>query len=505
MSSIFHGVAVLMTFTLPLPLLAKPTEATKRVSCAPKNGCRLLMRLRSQTGALKLEDIADGLAVANRVGEKIPAAIGLLLPSPGIDETYINSQLPPVTCRADLEELLGFGTIFLNAASKHWRSLARICQEAGVAFAFPANINVYITAPGRRASTRPHADHHDVLILQSEGCKRWQVFAPPQACSERFQKHPLYRGKGDDVLSKEELGEALLDVTLRPGECLFIPSGFPHATSTACEHGGEAPAASVHLTLGLSAADCGLTYHTSPAMTWLPCLWNPSEPRESMLILVESNPSHSRLMSPLARLAGQVLLEMGLEPFCEEELPEGVFWVLQRPVPLGCLAQGAARQDVVRHLATELRRVASELSRSSEVLEMGLWDAASLVASRWHDIWEDLLQIHHEGYEAVISAQAGGSVVATGLMGTSVFHSLPRPCNDGAFDGMEDEARSFVSACPVIVSPWLQGAADPFIVAATSSAAKFCEFIRARLPALELHLGLSGNLFLRVLTEHICK
>ena len=232
-SSIFHGVAVLMTFTLPLPLLAKPTEATKRVSCAPKNGCRLLMRLRSQTGALKLEDIADGLAVANRVGEKIPAAIGLLLPSPGIDETYINSQLPPVTCRADLEELLGFGTIFLNAASKHWRSLARICQEAGVAFAFPANINVYITAPGRRASTRPHADHHDVLILQSEGCKRWQVFAPPQACSERFQKHPLYRGKGDDVLSKEELGEALLDVTLRPGECLFIPSGFPHATSTA--------------------------------------------------------------------------------------------------------------------------------------------------------------------------------------------------------------------------------------------------------------------------------
>lgn len=391
----------------------------------------LLPRLRCVEGALKLEDIANGLAVASRVGEKIPAAIGLFLPGPGIDETCINSQLPPVTCQTDLEELLGFGTIFLNAASKHWRSLVRICQEAGAAFAFPANINVYITAPGRGASTRPHADHHDVLILQSEGCKRWQIFAPPQGCSERYRKHPLYRGKGDDVLSKEELGEALLDVTLRPGECLFIPSGFPHATSTACEHTGEVPAASVHLTLGLSAADCGLTYHT---------------------------------------LAGQVLLEMGLEPPFSEELPEvGSFWALQRPVPLGCLAQGEGA-DVVRHLATELRRVVSELSDlSSEVLEMGLWDAASLVASRWYDIWADLLQIHDDGYEAVISAQAGSSVVATGLIGTSVFHSLPRPCNDGAFDGMDDEA-----------------AADPSIVAATSSAAKFCEFIRARLPALEL-------------------
>ena len=46
--------------------------------------------------------------------------------------------------------------------------------------------------------------------------------------------HPLKRGKHDDVLTAAELGEPLVDVTLRPGECLFVPAGFAHATSTAC-------------------------------------------------------------------------------------------------------------------------------------------------------------------------------------------------------------------------------------------------------------------------------
>ena len=172
---------------------------------------------------------------------------------------HINSQLPPVTSRADLEELMRFGTVFFNAASKHWRSLARICQEASAAFAFPANINLYTTSPGRAVSTPPHADHHDVLIMQSQGSKRWRVFAPPHS---RPGRHPLYRGKGEDSLCEAELGPALIDVILRPGECLFVPSGFPHATSTAI---AERAAASVHLTLGLAAADCGLTYQTSLA------------------------------------------------------------------------------------------------------------------------------------------------------------------------------------------------------------------------------------------------
>ena len=181
-----------------------------------------------------------------------------MLPVPGMLDTHINSQLPPVTSKVDLEELMGFGTIFLNAASKHWRSLARICQDAGAAFAFPTNINIYATAPGRKISTLPHADHHDVLIMQSQGSKRWCVFAPPPRV---FGKHPLHRGKGTDTLHKHELGPALIDVTLTPGESLFVPAGFPHSTSTTTGEGTEAPA-SVHLTLGLSAADCGLTYGT---------------------------------------------------------------------------------------------------------------------------------------------------------------------------------------------------------------------------------------------------
>ena len=145
-----------------------------------------------------------------------------------------------------------------------------------------------------------------------------------------------------------------------------------------------------------------------------------------------------------------MLLEMGFEPPEDEELAEDVFWTLNRPLPLGCLSSGGGKAEIVQHLAAELRGMVSKLwptaylrkrDPSEEVLEtLGLEDAVSLVASRWYDIWADLLQIHWDGYENVIRAKAGGRIVATGLVGTSVFHALPGPCDEGLVANAEDEA-----------------------------------------------------------------
>ena len=61
--------------------------------------------------------------------------------------------------------------------------------------------------------------------------------------------------------SPAELDEPLLDAWLEPGDVLYVPIGFPHATSTeACD------AVSCHVTLGLDTYFYGLCYATLRAV-----------------------------------------------------------------------------------------------------------------------------------------------------------------------------------------------------------------------------------------------
>ena len=200
-------------------------------------------------------------------------------------------SLPPIRTLEQFQEVLQFGTVFLNTASLHWKNAAEICLAATAAFLFPTNINVYVTGPGRIISTDVHTDNHDVVILQTEGAKHWQIFAPPPPSSS---SHPLYRGKNGDKLLACELGQPLLDVILRAGEVLFVPMGFPHFTCTA---GIGHSAISVHLTLGLSTADYNFC---------------------------------------LGGLRNVLLEQAGLPPD-ETETSSPLWWHLLSPVPIGCL------------------------------------------------------------------------------------------------------------------------------------------------------------------------
>lgn len=422
----------------------------------------LLPRLAFVASTLTLADLAEGLAVAAAAGEAIPVALGLATKS----AERINSQLPPVRSGQELEEVLGFGTVFLNAASKRWSALAKACRAAGEALGFPANVNVYVTAPGRSVSTPAHADHHDVLVLQTQGEKRWRVYRPP--VRRPGGVHPCHRGKHEDVITPAELGDPLLDVTLRPGECLFIPAGFPHLTST-CDKTprvglrersiGEA---SVHLTLGISAADCGLTY---------------------------------------GALRGQLLLELGAPPAAsEEDLDDDAFWALQEPLRLGCLAPTAASVEgsgptAVERIGGQLAQLVWQLDLAQRGLdgpvpasatlpvhvahaaagqdledEADVLEAACCLAERWVRIHGELLEIYDRGYAEVVAA-AGDGVVALGLAsppGASAFHT------ERSGSSVGEEAATAAAA------------ADPVTVAATSSISRYCDFLRVHVPEAEL-------------------
>lgn len=180
-------------------------------------------------------------------GELGEAGSGLVLK--GWNMRRVGSSDGPVGWAAVEQELSSHKTVVFNSADAKCPRLAAASLAALDVFRLPVCVNVYATGPHTSVSAPPHTDKQRVLVLQTDGCKRWRVFAPTDP-RKTPGADPLARGKGDDALLMSELGEPLLDTTLHPGDALFVPAGFPHATST--------DQASLHLTLGLDTHVWGL-------------------------------------------------------------------------------------------------------------------------------------------------------------------------------------------------------------------------------------------------------
>lgn len=114
-------------------------------------------------------------------------------------------------------------TIVLQGLHRYHEPVARFCRELELSLGHPCQANAYITPPGAQGLAL-HGDPHDVLVLQAFGRKRWEVHAAPA-----------------------ETARVPLDVTIAPGDCLYLPAGTPHAASTQEELSG-------HVTIGIHVA-----------------------------------------------------------------------------------------------------------------------------------------------------------------------------------------------------------------------------------------------------------
>ena len=74
------------------------------------------------------------------------------------------------------------------------QKMAEVCLDALEAFQLPVALNMYVTNPGQRTSAPPHTDKQDVFVLQTQGRKRWRVYAPPPP-SRMPRVDPYARGK----------------------------------------------------------------------------------------------------------------------------------------------------------------------------------------------------------------------------------------------------------------------------------------------------------------------
>jgi len=103
----------------------------------------------------------------------------------------------------------------LNLTRPNLRALARSMTDR---FAAKSEVVAFLTPAGQRGAT--HSDPTDVYVIQLEGTKRWQIWPTPQA-----------RRPGDDKDSFPSLPDPVLDLSLQPGDVLYIPHNTPHRAS----------------------------------------------------------------------------------------------------------------------------------------------------------------------------------------------------------------------------------------------------------------------------------
>jgi ribosomal protein L16 Arg81 hydroxylase len=125
-------------------------------------------------------------------------------------------------------------TIVLQALHLHWRPAAVYCRGLEQRLGFPVQANAYAT-PAAAQGFAVHHDTHDVFVLQVSGTKRWRIYAP-------VLELPLGGQRWSPALG--EPGPPVDELTLEPGDTLYLPRGWPHDAVAQADD-------SLHITVGL--------------------------------------------------------------------------------------------------------------------------------------------------------------------------------------------------------------------------------------------------------------
>jgi ribosomal protein L16 Arg81 hydroxylase len=126
-------------------------------------------------------------------------------------------------------------TIVLQALHHTWPPLAGFCRELEIELGSGVQANSYYT-PSRSQGFAVHHDTHDVFVLQVAGEKHWRVYEP-------LLELPLKTQRWSSTLG--EPGPAVLELTLRAGDTLYVPRGWLHDALTSDTD-------SLHITVGVN-------------------------------------------------------------------------------------------------------------------------------------------------------------------------------------------------------------------------------------------------------------
>jgi ribosomal protein L16 Arg81 hydroxylase len=124
-------------------------------------------------------------------------------------------------------------TLSFQIFQKCMEKLSKFCNALEARLRFQTQINIFVTPPHSKGFTA-HYDDHSFFILQVSGTKDWRIYGNPVEL-------PLQEWRRKT--STPDLGKPR-EITLKPGDLLYLPKGFYHEASTT-------DTTSVHITLGI--------------------------------------------------------------------------------------------------------------------------------------------------------------------------------------------------------------------------------------------------------------
>jgi lysine-specific demethylase/histidyl-hydroxylase NO66 len=112
-----------------------------------------------------------------------------------------------------------------------WRVLSALEES----FECVVGANTYLT-PANSQGFAPHYDDVEVFVLQTEGAKRWRLYAPPLDSD-------VLAGFSSNNYEQSAIGKPFADVVMETGDLLYFPRGVVHqALCNADQH-------SLHVTI----------------------------------------------------------------------------------------------------------------------------------------------------------------------------------------------------------------------------------------------------------------
>jgi len=147
----------------------------------------------------------------------------------------------PESCDQVAREYGEGATIVVARAHSRFASVNALARELSRCFATTVGANAYLTPPASLGFP-VHYDTHDVLIVQTEGEKRWRIWGAAIVLPFEEEHHAVPSGTIEALARVPPQ----IDVVLRPGDSVYIPRGFLHAAQTEASH-------SLHVSLGVVA------------------------------------------------------------------------------------------------------------------------------------------------------------------------------------------------------------------------------------------------------------